>query len=195
MYDVIQPLAQLLRAASHMKTGSDLRRRLLAVFGALCLLALGCPAFADTLLGKVVGVSDGDSITVLDAEKVTHKVRLVGIDAPEGGQAFGQVSKRHLSDLVYSKQVRIEWDKVDRYQRKLGKVFSENQDVCLAQVKAGLAWHFKQYQRDQSPEDREKYSFAETEAKRLKLGLWRDAEPLAPWDWRKEKKQKAAQEE
>jgi endonuclease YncB( thermonuclease family) len=150
---------------------------------------------AETLLGLVVGVSDGDTVTVLDGSKTIHKIRLSGIDAPEGGQAFGQVSKRYLSDLIYKKEVAVEWTKYDRYQRKIGKIIYQNQDVCLAQVKAGMAWHFKKYQRDQEPADRGIYAEAEIQAREAKRSLWRDKDPQAPWDWRAEKKRKQAESE
>jgi endonuclease YncB( thermonuclease family) len=83
------------------------------------ILALG-PVGAEVLTGRVVGVSDGDTITVLDAAKVQHKIRVAGIDAPEKKQAFGQVSKENLSRLVFDKEVDIEWTKLDRYKRIVG---------------------------------------------------------------------------
>lgn len=89
---------------------------------AALLFGLSGLVFADVLVGQVVGVSDGDTITLLDANKTQHKIRLAGIDAPEKAQAFGQASKKSLSDLVYRKQVAVYWEKKDRYQRTLGKV-------------------------------------------------------------------------
>lgn len=153
-------------------------------------IVLGCAqcyAYAELLSGKVVGVSDGDTITVLDSEKTRHKIRLVGIDAPEKAQAFGQVSKKSLSDLVFNKDVEISWDKRDRYQRILGKVSLNGQDICLEQVKRGMAWHYKQYQRDQSQEDRIKYSLAERDAQKNRIGLWSDDSPIEPSRFRHSK--------
>ena len=90
------------------------------------LLLLTLPlAQAETLTGRVVRVTDGDTIVVLDASKVQHKIRLTGIDAPERGQAFGTKSKEHLSDLVAGKSVVVDYSKYDRYQRILGKVLRE----------------------------------------------------------------------
>jgi endonuclease YncB( thermonuclease family) len=86
------------------------------------LLLVGV-AHADTLLGRVVGVADGDTITVLDADRQQHKIRLQGIDAPEKAQPFGQRSKENLSRLVFNKEVRVEWKKRDRHKRIVGKVW------------------------------------------------------------------------
>ena len=143
-------------------------------------------SFAAELTGLVVGVSDGDTITVL-VDKTPYKIRLVGIDAPESRQAFGQASKQHLSALVYKKPVTVLWDKKDRYCRTLGKVMVDGTDVCLEQVKAGLAWHYKRYASEQPAQDRADYAAAEDKAKGERIGLWSDAQPTAPWEWRREK--------
>jgi len=143
--------------------------------------------FSESMLGKVVGVSDGDTITLIDSTNAQHKIRLIGIDAPEKAQAFGQVSKKSLSDLVFSKEVEISWEKRDRYQRILGKVLLDGQDICLEQVKRGMAWHYKQYQRDQSQEDRSKYDLAEKNARERKLGLWAEDSPIEPSQFRHKK--------
>ena len=137
-----------------------------------------------TISGRVVGVSDGDTITVLDTSKVQHKIRLAGIDAPEKAQPFGQVSKEHLSGLVFGKQVTVETDKTDKYGRNVGKVLVNGTDANLAQIKAGFAWHYKEYVKEQSTADRESYARAETTARSSTLGLWRDAKPMPPWEWR-----------
>ena len=153
-----------------------------AIVLALCL---ALQAHADTLLGKVINVADGDTITVLDDTHTQHKIRLTGIDAPEKRQAFGNVSKQSLAKQVAGQSVAVEWDKVDRYGRKVGKVLLAGLDCNLVQIKRGLAWHYKQYQREQSPADRQSYAAAEVEARAAKLGLWRDAAPLPPWEFRR----------
>lgn len=135
--------------------------------------------------GKVVSVADGDTITVLDAEKTQHKIRLQGIDAPEKAQAFGAKSKQALYELVHGKTVQVSFEKSDKYGRILGKVLLDGQDICHQQIKAGLAWHYKKYQNQQPLVDREAYSASETAAKNEKLGLWSDPRPVAPWDFRK----------
>ena len=109
----------------------------------LLLAIVLLPAHAETLTGKVVRVIDGDTIVVLDADKVQHKIRLQGIDAPERHQAFGMKSKAYLSDLVAGKSVVVDYSKYDRYGRVLGKVIVNGKDVNLEQIEAGMAWHYK----------------------------------------------------
>ena len=145
-----------------------------------------CTASASKILqGKVVSVADGDTITVLDAEKTQHKIRLQGIDAPEKAQAFGAKSKQALYEMVHGKTVQVSFEKSDKYGRILGKVLLDGQDICHQQIKAGLAWHYKKYQNQQPLVDRDAYSASETAAKSEKLGLWSDPRPVAPWDFRK----------
>ena len=115
------------------------------------LLAFFSLVQAETLTGRVVRVTDGDTIVVLDASKEQHKIRLTGIDAPERGQALGTKSKEHLSDLVAGKTVEVDYSKYERYQRILGKILLNGEDVNLEQVEAGMAWHYKKYQREQTP--------------------------------------------
>jgi endonuclease YncB( thermonuclease family) len=143
------------------------------------LLTLCCAiSHAATITGKVVAVADGDTITVLDANKVQHKIRLGGIDAPEKAQPFGDKAKQSLSDLVYGKTVTVDTDKTDRYGREVGKVLVDGVDTNLEQVRRGLAWHYKAYQREQSPSDRLAYAAAEKDAAAAHLGLWQDALPV-----------------
>lgn len=127
----------------------------------LATLLLATSAYAAEIQGTVVAVSDGDTITVLTPAKKQHKIRLLGIDAPEKEQPFGRKSKFSLSDMVYLKEVTVQTDKQDRYKRDLGKVMLCEKDINLEQIKAGMAWHYKQYQRDQTPEDRKLYADAE----------------------------------
>jgi endonuclease YncB( thermonuclease family) len=118
------------------------------VLALACLAALlySSSSLAAELYGRVVGVSDGDTITVLDAEKVTHKIRLSGIDAPEKAQPFGERAKQQLSDWVYQATVRVIHDKTDRYGRIVGKVTLNGEDVNIQMIHAGLAWHYKAYE-------------------------------------------------
>jgi len=151
------------------------------------------PAFSETVNGHVVGMTDGDTVTVLDASNTQWKIRLMGIDAPEKKMPFGQKSKEYLSDLVFNKQVSVEYSKRDKYGRAVGKITVDGVDANLEQVKAGMAWHYKQYQKEQSPEERVSYAEAEEQARAGRIGLWVDAEPIPPWDWRKEQKKKSNQ--
>lgn len=174
--------------------------RLIFSWLGLALLLSAEVVLADTLAGKVVGVSDGDTITVLDSDKRQHKIRVAGIDAPEKNQAFGQRSKENLSSLVFGKEVEVQWSKHDRYQRIVGKVMvvepgcqrpdcAKTLDAGLGQVTAGFAWWYRKYAKEQLAEDARSYETAEQEARARHVGLWRDAEPIPPWDWRKKDRQ------
>ncbi len=148
----------------------------------LTSVAIGC--FAAELQGRVVGVLDGDTVDVLTADKTQVRIRLSGIDAPEKRQAFGKVSKKVLSDLAFGQPVTVEWSKTDRYGRTVGKVLVRGQDVNLQMVQEGLAWHYKAYAMEQSSADRERYAAAENKARVGHLGLWREAQPIPPWEFR-----------
>lgn len=148
-------------------------------------LSVQAPARANVITGYVVSIADGDTITVLDAGRQQHKIRLAGIDAPEKKQAFGERSKQNLAAIVFNKTVSVEWDKQDKYGRTVGKVIVNGVDANLAQIEAGFAWWYEKYRREQSPEDQRVYAEAEQQAKVARLGLWRDPAPMAPWDWRR----------
>ena len=140
---------------------------------------------AENFTGKIVGVADGDTVTLLDNSNTQYKIRLSGIDAPEKKQAFGQRSKQNLSDLVFSKTVDADCTKKDRYQRWICKIIVNGIDVNLQQIKDGMAWHYKAYQKEQSEIDRDVYSDAEEVARVVNKGLWSDTEPQAPWNFRR----------
>ncbi|WP_233254527.1 thermonuclease family protein [Limnohabitans sp. 2KL-51] len=144
-------------------------------------------ASANIIHGSVVGVSDGDSVTVIDAKKTQFKIRLAGIDAPEKAQAYGQKAKESLSDLVFGKHVDVEWSKQDRYGRIVGKIMLGVVDINLEQIKRGMAWHYKEYQNEQSLEDRVAYAQSELQAQDKKMGLWRDPAPIKPEVFRQKK--------
>lgn len=145
------------------------------------------PAYCDLLNGEAVRIIDGDTVVLLDQNNKQHKIRLQGIDAPERKQPFGKKSKDFLSDSIAGKDVSVEFAKKDRYGRIIGKIIFNNVDVCLEQIQAGLAWHYKKYQREQNKEDRVAYAEAEIYARANSLGLWSDPYAIAPWDWRKRK--------
>ena len=136
------------------------------------------PSSSD-LVGRVVKVSDGDTITILDSSKTQHKIRLHGIDAPEKKQAFGNASWKFLAGLVANREVRVAWSKRDRYQRILGTVFVDGKDANLEMLKAGMAWHYKKY--DSNPA----YAQAESAARAAKRGLWQEKNPIEPEEFRK----------
>jgi endonuclease YncB( thermonuclease family) len=138
--------------------------------------------------GRVVGVSDGDTITVLDAGKTQHVVRLGGIDAPERKQPFGSAAKEVLSSAVFDRRVEARCWKRDRYGREICSVFVGTRDVGLAMIQDGYAWHYKAFEQEQSADDRAAYARTEADARSARRGLWRDAAPVPPWDWRKERR-------
>lgn len=145
------------------------------------LLLAAPPKVTEVISGKVVGVTDGDTITLL-VNKETIKVRLEGIDAPESGQSYGTKSKQALSDMVFGKPVTVKKTGTDRYKRTLGIVVVGDVDANAKMVEDGWAWHFKKYN------DEERLAKLEVAARNAKRGLWADATPLAPWDYRARQK-------
>jgi len=131
--------------------------------------------------GNVVGISDGDTITVLQPDKTQLKVRLAEIDCPEKKQPFGAKAKEALSDKIFGKHVDVEWTKKDRYGRVIGKVYLNGRYINQEMVEEGWAWHYTEYSNSQKMADAQAY------AKSHKLGLWADKHPVAPWDFRKKK--------
>ncbi|HEY8560134.1 MAG TPA: thermonuclease family protein [Pyrinomonadaceae bacterium] len=142
------------------------------------------PVDEQKLVGRVVKVTDGDTITILDRYKQEYKIRLEGIDAPESEQDFGRRAEQNLSDLIFGKTVTVLASKVDKYKRFVGKVLLGDKDINLEQIKAGFARHYKRYAGEQHPADRALYAAAETKARNAKLGLWSQT-ATAPRDWRK----------
>jgi endonuclease YncB( thermonuclease family) len=139
----------------------------------------------DTISGQVVGVADGDTLTLLDKAHQQHKIRLAGIDAPEKAQAFGQVGKQKLSELCYLKQATVEVINTDRYGRTVGDVTCDGIHANEEMVRGGYAWAYRQYSKGFE------YLFPiEEQAKLARLGLWKDASPTPPWDWRRSKRSK-----
>lgn len=145
-------------------------------------------AEAQIFEGRVVRISDGDTLILLDGSNRQQKIRLSGIDAPEKGQPYGTASKRVLADLVYGRTVISQCIKRDKYERHVCRILLYGLDVNLEQVRKGYAWHYRKYQDEQPLSDRLVYSEAEKKARSARIGLWSDKNPLAPWDFRKEKK-------
>jgi endonuclease YncB( thermonuclease family) len=134
----------------------------------------------------VVGVHDGDTVLCLDQDNSQHKIRLVGIDAPETGQAFGTKSRDALRALVLQKSVTVHAHGQDRYGRLLGSLEIDGDDVALRMLTAGLAWHFERYSDD------EELAAAERNARAARRGLWADPEPVPPWEFRASEKERKA---
>jgi endonuclease YncB( thermonuclease family) len=150
-----------------------------------------CSVRAD-FTAKVLRVVDGDTVHVVNKAGKKFKVRLTGIDAPEKNQPYGLASTYKLTEMLINKWVLLKSKpnngniySIDRYNRVLAKIIYDGKDINLFQVSSGYAWHFKRYQKQQSPLDRELYSEAELNAQKNKLGLWGEKNPVAPWKWRK----------
>lgn len=148
------------------------------------------PSGNQTLTGRVVSIGDGDSITILDSSSMQRRIRLAGIDAPESHQAFGEQSRQSLSRMIFGKDVTVDYHKIDQYGRLVAKIGLNGKDINLEQVKAGMAWHYKFYEIEQTPEDRELYARAEEEARAARRGLWRDPNPVEPSAFRKEQRER-----
>lgn len=147
-----------------------------------CLLFAFQVAGAASFSGQVVGVSDGDTISVLHNGKA-EKIRLNGIDCPESHQDFGQRAKQFTSNLTFNKTVTVEVSDHDKYGRTVGDVIlPDGRNLNRELVRAGFAWWYKQYSHDQSLGE------LEEEARAAKRGLWQDPAPIAPWDFRRGKK-------
>jgi endonuclease YncB( thermonuclease family) len=154
-----------------------------------CLvICLGCLVVSDVsaeaLLGKVIAVHDGDTIT-LQNESGQKKIRLAGIDAPELNQPFGVESRIALREAVLDKAVLVETSKSDKFGRVVGKVTVDGQDINLKQLQLGMAWAYREYLKELSKVDKFLYLEAEVQSKAAAAGLWNESNPVEPWIWRK----------
>jgi len=154
--------------------------RIFLILAIFCLLSL--PVFAENINGKIVNVADGDTVTLLTAHNKQIRIRLNCIDAPEKSQNFGQKSKRSLIDLIAGKYVTVQKHDVDRYGRVVGTIYLNGTDINLLQVKNGLAWVYDRYCNDRT------YYVAESRAREAKIGLWRQPNPIEPWNYRRGKR-------
>jgi micrococcal nuclease len=141
-----------------------------------CLLV---PTILWAWTDEVMGIADGDTITVLKGKKTPVKIRLFGIDCPEGSQAFGKKAKQFTAAMVFRKYVEIKPVDRDRYGRTVAWVFVNGQNLCEEQIGAGLAWHYKKYSSDQKLAD------LEAQARKGRVGLWSDQGAVAPWEYRR----------
>lgn len=148
------------------------------VFVVVAVLAALPAQAAQPFTGKVIGIADGDTLTVL-ADTTPHKVRLAEIDAPEKKQAFGERAKLSLSSLCFNTQAVVSPGKTDRYGRTVARVSCAGTDASLYQVQHGLAWAYTAYLTDPA------IATAEQAARNAGAGLWMDADPIQPWLYRK----------
>ena len=138
--------------------------------------------FSAEMIGKVVSVTDGDTITIIEnLDNGRFKIRLYGIDAPEKKQDFGQKAKQHLSSLIFNKVVKIKFTEIDRYGRIVGKIFLNDIEINIEMLKAGLAWHYSRYDQTST------YINAEKQARTEKRGIWSIKNSIPPWEYRKHK--------
>lgn len=137
---------------------------------------------AEVLNGEVIGISDGDSLTVL-VDRKPIKVRLAEIDAPESKQPFGTRSRQSLAAICHRKPAQVTWQTRDRYKRIIGYVQCAGIDANAHQVRSGMAWVFDRYSSPDSP----LYKLQD-QARKAGKGLWADAHPVPPWDWRHRQK-------
>jgi endonuclease YncB( thermonuclease family) len=151
----------------------------------VAMLTLPPHCLAAAITCKVVGVHDGDTLTCLTAQNKQIKVRLAEIDTPETAQPYGNKAKAALSSLVFGKQVSLDTQATDRYERTVAKVSVGEQDVNREMVRLGAAWVYRQYSKDKS------LLLVEAEAKAARRGLWSmpQADIVPPWEWRKAGKQ------
>jgi micrococcal nuclease len=150
-------------------------RRILKVFTLVLLLPIYCLA---QINGKVVKIADGDTYTLLNEKNEQLKIRMHGIDCPEKVQPYGRVAKDFLSALIFGKNVEAKVQAIDRYGRIVAITFINGKNINEEMIKAGLAWHYKKYDSNIV------WSALEKKAKQQKVGLWKDANPIAPWEWR-----------
>lgn len=159
-------------------------RLLLIGLQGLCFLSLVLlglySAAAETLQGRVVGVTDGDTIRLLVDGRREYKVRLGEIDAPESGQPYGRTSRKMLSNLVYGQIISARVTDVDRYGRTVAVLSRGGTNINAEMVKRGGAWAYRRYLSDQ------RYLMWQDEARRARRGLWslQSDQIMAPWDWR-----------
>ena len=151
------------------------------------LILFSLQVFAD-LSGVISRVIDADTVILKSDQGINYKVRLLGIDAPEINQVYGKEASRYLSSKVLGKNLTVLGKNKDRYQRLLGKLILDGNDINLNLVKNGMAWHYKFYKKSQEKKDQLLYSNAEKYAKVNELGLWAEKMPVPPWQWRKKNK-------
>lgn len=147
----------------------------------LILFFLCCSLWviAQTISGKIIGASDGDTITIRTADGRNYKIRLNGVDCPEKSQDFGKRAKDFTWNFCYGKKISANLLSKDKYDRNIADVFADGQSLNRALVAAGLAWHYKKYSDDPD------LARLEDEARAAKRGLWSIPNPMAPWDYRK----------
>ncbi|OPL18820.1 MAG: nuclease [Candidatus Aegiribacteria sp. MLS_C] len=159
--------------------------RLLPIPIIFTILLLATLVHADPVItGKVVSISDGDTVTVLQ-DRTQHRIRLYGIDCPESHQDFGRRAMQFVSDLIFRENVKVVQKDVDRYGRVVGIIYHGN--VCVNEeiIRAGYAWVYRHFCKDEICQD---WLTLEEEARKSRIGLWSHPAPIPPWDFRRGKR-------
>jgi endonuclease YncB( thermonuclease family) len=148
------------------------------------LITLASPALAEELRGRVVGITDGDTLTLLTPERREVKIRLAEIDTPESRQPYGTRARQVLSDLAFRRDVRVDVQDTDRYGRTVGRVHAGRVDVNAEMVRRGAAWVYRRYSRDPA------LLVLEEEARQARRGVWAlpESQRTPPWEWRRERR-------
>jgi endonuclease YncB( thermonuclease family) len=133
--------------------------------------------------GTVVKIVDGDTFDLLTKDKRTLRVRMYGIDCPEKKQDFYQSAKNALAGYIFKKSVQLKIAGYDRNKRTIAMVYCNHQNINLAMIKNGFAWHFSKYSSDSN------FAQAESQARKAKAGLWKRPNPVAPWEFRKRRQE------
>lgn len=168
---------------------------LLSAFATLGQDAIGSISYTrgpalEPVYGRIVGVTDGDTVKVLTATNQQIRVRLAFIDAPERGQAFGSRAKQAMSELVFGKDVELRPHTVDRYGRLVAIVYVDGADAGLELLKQGLCWVYEKYVVQATLDIETSYRASQAAAQSDRLGLWQDPDPVPPWEWRKARKER-----
>jgi micrococcal nuclease len=149
----------------------------------LIIIFFSIPVSSQTLEGKVVGITDGDTFKLLVQDSILHRIRVANIDCPEKKQPFSAKAKQFTSDAIFGKTIKVKVLSTDRYGRYIG-VTTYNDSLILNRelLKNGLAWHFVRYSNDMTLEE------LELTARKKKIGLWQEENPIPPWEWRANKR-------
>lgn len=140
-------------------------------------------SIGDTLQGKIVKINDGDTYELLLPGNRMVRVRMEGIDAPEGGMPYYRVSKKYLTDMAANAVVKSVVMDMDHYDRLVCRTYLNDKELSAEMLKAGMAWHYKKYNSD------ERFAQFENEARRAELGLWKEKDPVSPWIHRRLRRQ------
>lgn len=151
-----------------------------SIFLLFSLFTLVC--VSQTIIGTVVGITDGDTFKLLENDTILHRIRVANIDCPERKQPFSKKAKEFTSNAIFNKKIKIEVLNSDRFGRLIAQVYYDSLILSAELVKNGYAWHYTKYSNDSTLIE------LENQARKFKRGLWQDKSAMPPWEWRKRKK-------